>query len=138
MSRKFTIFRFVLIVIDSPSSLNCFVMFFLILSACGPEMFSYAARPSSRYSPIFPLIMAFSDNLFSMYRPTSSHISAPSYDPIVTSNKLWLALLVHAVSPSKRRDFLACIIIFISFCGMSIKLFANSMAFFSRLSVIDG
>ena len=100
MSRKFTIFRFVLIVIDSPSSLNCFVMFFLILSACGPEMFSYAARPSSRYSPLFTLITAFSDNLFSMYRPTSSHISAPSYDPIVTSNKLWFALLVHAVSPS--------------------------------------
>ena len=86
MSRKFTIFRFVLIVIDSPSSLNCFVMFFLILSACGPEMFSYAARPSSRYSPIFPLITAFSDNLFSMYRPTkrASHnlfdVTMGSYD----------------------------------------------------------
>ena len=41
----------------------------------------HVARPSSLYSPMF--IPNFS-SCESMYSPTSSHVSAPSKDPIVT------------------------------------------------------
>ena len=69
----------------SSISLKALIMFFLVRSISGPDLFLRTASPSSRYKPRSLVGMIF-DSLFKINRPTSSHISAPSKDPIVTSN----------------------------------------------------
>ena len=53
------------------------------------------------------LDLNLSRSVVSRKRPASSHISAPSKQPIVTSNML-LVFFTQAVSLSNRRDFRQC------------------------------
>ena len=78
--------------------------FFLIRSISGPGVFSKMAKPSSLYKPILflPIIDA---NPERRNRPTSSHNSVPSNEPIVTSNSDPLFFIQVLFFPN-RTDFL--------------------------------
>ena len=78
---------------------------FLIFSDCGPLVFLKTANPSSLYSPIMLGLYLLSIKL-NMKIPISSHTSALSYYPIVTS-KLLLCFLIHGTSSLYKTDFLA-------------------------------
>ena len=68
-----------------------------------------AAQPSSRYKPIFWLyFLVRSDK---RKHPTSSQVSAPSKDPIVTSNRLLADFFSHGQLSLNSRDHFACKII---------------------------
>ena len=97
-SRKFTVFLFASIVNLRLCSLNVWQMYFLIFSISLGVLLS-AARPSSLYRPMsFPTTGVSFD---SRYKPTSSHVSAPSKLPMVISNSDFVSLLHHAVFPLK-------------------------------------
>ena len=68
----------------------------------------HVARPSSLYSLMF--IPNFS-SCESMYSPTSSHVSTPSKDPIVTSK--FEFFLHHVVWSLYRSDFF-CLLYYLS------------------------
>ena len=74
MSKKFIRLRFAVAVIFSPNLLKVSISCFLALSASLPDVVLMAARPSSRYSPMFS---KRSSSLLRMNRPTSSQISGP-------------------------------------------------------------
>ena len=78
-----TFIRFVLMVTCSPTSLKIRMISFLTLSNSEPGEFK-TTNPSSLYSPMCVLLIIGS-SLWSRKRPTSSHDSAPSKQPIVTS-----------------------------------------------------
>ena len=109
-SRKFTVFLFAFIVNLRLWSLNVWQMYFLIFSISLGVLFY--ARPSSQYRPMsFPTTgMSFD----SRYKPTSSHVSAPSKLPIVTSKSDFVSLLHHAVFPLKSIDSFALMMMFFS------------------------
>ena len=68
-------------VIASPNSLKISTMSFLEVSFCLGLVLS-SPRPSSLYSPRFnPSFLSSQSN----FRPTVSQISAPEYDPTLTS-----------------------------------------------------
>ena len=72
-----------------------------------------------------------------MNKPTSSHTSAPSKLPIVTSKEL-LFFLIQAVLLSKRRDFLECIIMSMSRSVMVVNCLAKLIASVRSFSVMEG
>ena len=109
----------------------CFFIFSIFLGGT-----LNAARPSSLYSPIF--LPCFGVSCDSRFAPTSSHVSAPSKLPMVTSKSEFADFLHHAVSLWKSRDFFACVMIFISWLDMSSYFEANASAFLSSSSVIEG
>ena len=137
MSRKLTVFRLVSMVIFNPMALKVLVMSFLILSDLLPVMFLKAASPSSLYRPMFSLPY-FLANLCSMNIPTSTHISAPSLLPIVTSNDPLPFFFTHGFVLSKRRDFRACMIICLSSSDMVVYWPANLRDSNNNFSVMDG
>ena len=110
------------------------------------DLLSYALSCASRY--IFEnsqtVVPVEADVLFVIFfcqgiwgkSPTSSHISAPSYLPMVTSNMAWLFFLAHVVCLSNRRDSRACIMIRVSWSVMVVSRFAKSIAFIKSSSVI--
>ena len=105
MSRKFVVAVLVSTVIFRPSDLKSSVMSLRILSAFGPVALFTTISPSSRYSPPLQLV-TIGLMRWSRYMPTSSHVSAPSHDPMVTSNPSLLAIFVQGVPSLNRRDFL--------------------------------
>ena len=110
--QKFVSMRFVSIVIDSPSSLNKLIMFFLILSTLGP--LCSMASPSSLYKPT--LLEAKGDLiLFRRHNPTSSLTSALSKLPIVTSNNRLPSCFTEVQLSSNNKDFLAWFMVLIIF-----------------------
>ena len=72
------------------------------------------------------------------YVLTSSHVSASSKLPMVTSKSKFFDFLHHAASLWKSRDFFACVVVFISWSDMSSYFEANVSAFLSSSSVIEG
>ena len=68
---------------------------------------------------------------------TSLQTLEPSKLPIVTSNKLLLSFLIHGFSLLKSKDFLACLIIEISFEILA-KLEAQHNAWSKSFSKMDG
>ena len=109
--KKFTDFKLISTVIRSPNFLNSLMICFLFLFALHPEHFLRTASPSSRYNPTLSAPRLDSSS-FRMNKPTSSHISAPSKTPIVTSKALEQLFFIHGLSLlSKRRVFLACMIV---------------------------
>ena len=72
-------------VILRPLDTNSLQIFFLICSIFLGISWS-TTSPSSRYNPALSLQMVASWS--SMYTEISSHVSAPSYEPMVTSNRL--------------------------------------------------
>ena len=74
----------------------------------------------------------------SKYDPTNSHVSAPSNEPIVTSNEFDEFFLVHTMLPLYRRDCFACHIISFSWAGISVCASANLRASSSSLDEIEG
>ena len=94
-----------------------------------------AASPNNRYKPmLLPTTGASFDR---RYEPTSSHVSAPSTLPMVTSNNDIDSLLHHAVFSVKIRDFLALMMMFFSSSVIVSYLEVNSSAFVRRSSDID-
>ena len=71
MSKKFTRLRFAVAVIFSPNLLKVSISCFLALSASLPDVVLMAARPSSRYNPMFS---KRSSSLLRMNTPTSSQL----------------------------------------------------------------
>ena len=102
----------------------------------GPLFCSKTAKPSSLYKAMLFLLYLF-DKIFNKYVPMSSQVSAPSYAPIVTSNKLLLDF-IHVSYPLKSNDFLECFIISSSFLEILTNVFANVNASFSNFSLIEG
>ena len=94
-----------------PCSLNvlqmCFFTFSIFLG-----VLLRATSPSSRYKPM--LLPTTGVSFDRRYEPTSSHVSAPSKLPMVTSNNDFDSLLHHAVFSLKSRDFLALMMFFSS------------------------
>ena len=105
-SRKFTSFRLHTIVILSPGSLKILVISLRMRSQVFLLWLKNAARPSSRYRPIWRSLY-FSCNMERM-QITSSHTSAPSKLPIVTSNLASLPFFTHASSLLNNSYLLAC------------------------------
>ena len=102
-SRKFTIFLFASIVIFKPLLLNTLQITLLILSISFGVCWN-APRPSSLYKPICFLMS--SGSWFHKYDPTSSQVSTPSNEPIVTSNKVVECFLFHGVLSLNNSDCL--------------------------------
>ena len=116
--------RFVSILIDSPSSLNELIMSFLNLSTLGPLALCARASLSSLYKPTMVetkrgLI------LFRRNNTTSSHTSASSKLPIVTSNNRFPSFFTQAPLSSNNKDFIAWFIVLIIFRLISIKDFVK-------------
>ena len=126
----------VCMVILSPWSLKCFVMFFLSPSAWGPGVVLETAIPSSLYRPMFPFPYV-PHRPSRIKRPTSSQISAPSKPPIVTSNTL-LSFSIQADPLLNSMDFRACMMIYISLSVMLQYVLAKKRVFCSRFSVMEG
>ena len=95
-SKKSTCFKFVLISILNLISLKIFMISFYVLSVCGPVRFQTITSPSSLYRPVSSLSTWFA-NKERMYTPTSSHTSAPSQLPMVTSKFLGVFFFTHGV-----------------------------------------
>ena len=74
----------------------------------------------------------------SRYKPTSSHVSAPSKLPMVTSNSDFVSLLHHAVFPLKSIDFFALMMMFVSSSVILSYWEANTSACVKRSSDMDG
>ena len=102
-SRKLTIFLFASIVIFQPLFLNTLQISFLIPSIYFGVCWN-APRPSSLYKPICFLMP--SGSWFNKYDPTSSQVSAPSNEPIVTSNGAVECFLFHWVLSLNNSDCL--------------------------------
>ena len=76
-------------------------------------------------------------SLYKINNLTSSHILAPSKDPIVMSNSESL-FSIQASFLLNRSDFLECWIILIASSSILVKDFANKMAADRSFSVIEG
>ena len=72
-------------IVESLSTLKMGMISFLIFSSLGPLALLETARLLPQYSSTFCMYNK-TDNLSSKYKPTSSHISAPSKRQIVASN----------------------------------------------------
>ena len=73
-----------------------------------------------------------------MYMPTSSHVLAPSYEPIVTSNKVLVFFFSPGVFWWYSGNFFVCGMMWWS-CGvMCVNPDAQSSALASSCSVMDG
>ena len=112
--------RSVSILIDSPPSLNKLIMSFLNLPSFGPLALGAVASPSYLYNPTL-LESKRGLILFRRYNPTSSHTSAPSKLPIVTSNNGLSSLLTQAPLLSNNKDFLAWYLMLIILCRLKIS-----------------
>ena len=112
-----------------PSVLKMDIISFLQRSVVLPFAFLKITNPSSRYNPL-SFLLTLSCSSDSVYNPTSSHISAPSEDPIVTSKQLVVFFFfLHGSLLRNKNDFLQCLIGRMSFSVMSTYCFANSNDF---------
>ena len=127
--------RFVPIAINSLSSLNKLIMYFLNLSVLGPLALCTMASPSSLYKPTL-LEPKRGLILFKNYNPTSSHTFAPSSLPIVTSNDGFLSFFTQAPLSSNNKDLWFMVLII--FSSISIKEFAKLFDLSSSLIEIEG
>ena len=110
--------------------------FQLLFKVLRPE-FLNAARPSSRYSPISSCLNS-ALSLSNMSNPTSSHISAPSYLLIDTSNMFALLFLDHTLLSLNNKAFRLCIIMLTCSFGISVNWLAYSNASCNRFSAMGG
>ena len=136
-SRKFTTFRLVSIVTFSPCPANTAVKLFRMRSAALPVVFLSTAKPSSLYRPICAL-PTWAVSSWSIYTPTSSHTSAPSNEPMVTSNVLALFFFTQGSPSLNNTDFRACMTISLSPSSMLVYVDAKSRAFARSASVMEG
>ena len=123
-SKKFVSMRFESIAIDSPSSLNKLILSFLNLSTLGPLALCTMASPSSLYKPTL-LEPKRGLILIRRHNPTSSHTSAPSKLPIVTSNNQFPSFFTQATLSSNNKYFLEWLMVLIIFPSTLIKDFAK-------------
>ena len=123
-SRKSVWTRLVSAEMFKPYCLKTFMIFFLMRSDSWPEAFSKMAKPSSLCRPTLFLPTSGVIKL-SINRPTNSHTSAPSYDPIVTSK-------------SERRDFLQWWMILMKSLLIVTNCLANIKALSSSFFKING
>ena len=100
------------------------------LSTWGPEVQLKRANPLTRERPM-SFDLNLSRSVLSRKRPTSSHISAPSKLPIVTSNIL-LVFFTKAVSLSNRRDRRQCMMMLTSWSVIVAYALAQFKALRSR------
>ena len=119
-----------------PSVLKMDLISFLQRSAVLPFAFLKTINPSSRYYPLSFLLTLFCSS-DSIYNPTSSNISAPSKDPMVTSKQHAVFFFFHGSSLRNDNDFLQCLIYRMFFSVMSTYCFANYNDFSRISSVID-
>ena len=101
-SRKLITFLLASIVILRPFLLKVLHICFLIWSIRRVDS-RKIPRPSSLYKPT--LVLMVSGSWHSRYDPTSSQVSAPSNEPIVTSNESWEFFFDQGVPLLKRSDF---------------------------------
>ena len=85
----------------SPRRLNRHMMFFRTRSEVGPSIPWKQASPSSRYKPKLST-PSWSPKRWRMYKPTNSHISAPSKLPMVTSKELSPEFFIQTAFFSKQ------------------------------------
>ena len=76
--------------------------------------------------------------IFKMYVPTSSQVSAPWKDPIVTSNMSCEFVFIHGVLLWCSIVCFAWTMIFLSRSVILVNFLAKSSAFSRNCSVIDG
>ena len=119
-SKKSASMRFISIVIDIPSSLDKLIMSFLNLSSFVPLTLCTMGSPPSLCNPT-SLKPKRGLILFRKYNPTSSHSSALSKLPIVTSNNRSPSFFTQAPLPSNNKDFHAWGMMLIIFPSLLIK-----------------
>ena len=135
-SRKSVTVVLAVAVIFNPSCSSLSHSVFFVRSAVDAGLF-ITASPSSRYSPMFSLGMMLSI-WFRIYVPTISHVSAPSYEPIVTSKGSVDPAFFHGVSLLNRIVCCAWIMISFSVSVILVNFSANSSAFSNRSFVMHG
>ena len=136
-SKKSVSMRFVSIVIDSLSSLNKMIMSVLNSLTLGLLALCTMASQSSLYKPT--LLEPKRDLiLFRRYNPTSSHTTAPSKLPIVTSNNGFPSYYIQAPLSLNNKDFPAWVMVLIIFPSISIKDFAKLIDLSSSSIEIEG
>ena len=104
-SKKSVSIRFASMVIETFSALNMTIISFLNLSYLGPLALLTTAKPSCRYNPTFRLRSRTGNLSILVYKPISSHISAPTKLFIVISN---IGLSVYHWNRIKR-VFMECL-----------------------------
>ena len=125
MSRANTILKLDSANVSKPKSLNVFCKLFFILSSRVLVLCLSTDHPSSRYKPML-FWSYFSQIKFDKNVPTSSHTSASSCAPIVTSNKP--SFLIHLPPSLNSKDLLAWYYFFIviwTFSSANFKHFVN-------------
>ena len=132
-SRKLIICLLASMVIRSPLLLKMRHISFLMFSVSLGEALVMAS-PSSRYSP------TFMSRCWSCERrklPTSSHVSAPSKLPIVTSNAVF-PFFCQGCCLWTKMEFLAWVIMFLSSAVIFSWAEAKSSALLRRSWLMDG
>ena len=132
MSKKFVFFLLAVTVMFKPKLLKILQISFFVCSVCR-GVSSHNASPSSRYKPQSIFKCAIFDSKKS---PTSSHVSAPSKLPIVTSNGL--CCFTHGVLLWYKYVFFECFMISMSCADMLACREANDRALSNKSSDIDG
>ena len=130
-SKKSTTVEFALAVICKPICLNFSQSFFLMFSAALGGLWTLAS-PSSLVEPNVLL------GYYGADVPTSSHVSAPSYDPMVTSKRSSVFAFCQGLLLWNRRVFLAWKMISVSDGVMVVNLLAKSMALCSSCLSMEG
>ena len=135
ISKKSTTFLLASIVNFRLWSLNILHISFLIFSvSLGVSL--NAPKPSSLYRPSFRRCCCL---VFDKRKdPTSSQVSAPSNEPMVTSNCELVSFLHHASFSLNNNDLFAWMMICFSSSVISSNCAANSRASVSSCSEIDG
>ena len=109
----------------------------LRLTICWPLRFLKRISPSSRYNQKLVLESMFS-RFDRIYSPTSSHISALSKLPKVTSKQLSTDFTFKVSLRKNSKDFLQYILKQRSLSSMIVSSFANWMAFVKISLLMDG
>ena len=123
--------------------LNTLMIFFFSRSICGLEKVYQHKRPQTKFSKLLSLYRLTSvfliiwESAFSRYSPRILLISAPSYDAMVTSNKL-ASFFIHVPLLSNNTNFLQCNMMLVVSSSISVYILANSKAFSKRFLVVDG
>ena len=134
-SKKLKVCRPVSMVILRPNVPKNAWSSFLRRSKFCLDILSWWPSPSSRYKAKLIWGNLFFILLRSM-RPTKSVIWAPSYEPIVTSNRP--PVLVHVASSWKSMDLRAFSRSFLSRSDMGVRVSAKVIAWLNKSSEIEG
>ena len=135
-SRKFVRCWLVSAVIFGPRLSNTAVSSFLSLSQSLPDLVLITARSSSRYNPTS--FAKRSCKVLTTNSPMSSHISAPSWLPMVTSKVLSELRFDHARFWWNRRDLRVCLMIVTSRSVILVNCFTYVIVRSKSCSEIEG